>query len=50
MVCIRAMAMTFVQWLSQHGDSRVDETLVIEQVIPCLQTLEEGKNVSTACV
>ena len=44
----RAMAMTFVQWLSQQGDSRVDETLVIDQVIVCLQTLEEGKYVSTA--
>ena len=33
----------FVQWLSQHGDSHVDETLVIEQVIACLQTLDEGK-------
>ena len=44
----RAMAMTFVQWLSQQGDSRVDETLVIEKVIACPQTLEEGKYVSTA--
>ena len=43
----RAMAMPFVQWLSQQGDSRVDETLVIEQAIACLQT-EEGKDVSTA--
>ena len=42
------MAITFVQWLSEQGDSRVDETLVIEQVIACLQTLEEGKYVSTA--
>ena len=48
MACIRAMAMTFVQWLSQQGDSLVDETLVIEQVIACLQTLEEGNDVSTA--
>ena len=48
MACIREMAMTFVQWLSQQGESRVDETLVIEQVIACLQTLEEGKYVSTA--
>ena len=44
----RAMAMPFVQWLSQQGDSRVDETPVTEQVIACLQTLEEGKDVSTA--
>ena len=44
----RAMAMPFVQWLSQQGDSRVGESLVIEQVIACLQTLEEGKYVSTA--
>ena len=38
----------FVQWISQKGDSRLDETLVIEQVIACLETLEEGKYVSTA--
>ena len=38
----------FVQWLSQKGDSRLDETLLIEQVIACLQTLEEGIYVSTA--
>ena len=48
MACIRAMAITFVQWLSEQGNSRVDETLVIGQVIACLQTLEEGKDVSTA--
>ena len=48
MACIRAMAIPFVQWLSEQGDSLVDETLVIEQVIACLQTLEEGKFVSTA--
>ena len=38
----------FVQWISQKGNGRLDETLVIEQVIACLQTLEEGKYVSTA--
>ena len=38
----------FVQWLYQQYDSRVDETLMIEQVIACLQTLDEGKDVSTA--
>ena len=41
MVCIRAMAIS--TW-----DSHVDETLVIEQIIACLQTLDEGKDVSTA--
>ena len=29
-----AMELTFIQWLYQQGDSRVDETLVIKQVIP----------------
>ena len=50
MFCLqwRTIAMTFVQWLSQQGESRVDETLVIEQVITCLQTVEEGKDVLTA--
>ena len=43
----RLQRRAFVQWLSQKGDSRLDETLVIEQVIACLQTLE-GKDVSTA--
>ena len=38
----------FVQWLSQQEDSRVAETLVIEQVIACLQTLDEGKDIPTA--
>ena len=37
----------FVQWLSQKGDGHLDENLVIEQVITCLKTLEEGKYVST---
>ena len=38
----------FVQWLSQQRDIRVDETLVIEQAITCLQTLDEGKDGPTA--
>ena len=38
----------FVQWLSEQRDSRVDETLVIEQAIACLQIIYEGKYVPTA--
>ena len=38
----------FVKWLSEQGDSRVDETLVIEQVSACLQTLDEGQDFPTA--
>ena len=37
-----------MQWLSLYGDSHVDETLVNGQVIACLQTLDEGKDVPTA--
>ena len=45
---LRLQLHAFVQWLSQHGDSHVDETLVIGQVIDSLQTLDEGKYVPTA--
>ena len=38
----------FVQWLSQQVESLVYETLVVEQVIDCVQTLVEGKDVLTA--
>ena len=38
----------FVQWLSQQGDRHADETLVIDQVIDCLQTLDERKYGPTA--
>ena len=45
---LRLQGRAFVQWLSQHGDSHVGETLMNEQVITCLQTLDEGKDVPTA--